>query len=183
MNERACTREHDRMEDPHDLERFVVAQDGGSTYDAAVKELRAGRKQTHWIWFVFPQMRGLGVSDYAVRYEVTSRTEAAAYLPHEVLGPRLRHCTNLVLSSPVVHAAILMGSTADALKLKSSMTLFAEVADDDSVFVEVLRKYFHGGRDLKTVELLKEVGTDTSSEVAEDLSKDRGLWTRFRRWR
>ncbi|MBI3224360.1 MAG: DUF1810 domain-containing protein [Mycolicibacterium cosmeticum] len=170
------------MEDPHDLERFVVAQDGGSTYDVAVKELRAGRKETHWIWFVFPQMRGLGVSDYAIRYGIATAAEGAAYLQHEVLGPRLRHCTNLVLRSPVVNPAILMGTTVDALKLQSSMTLFAEVADDDADFVAVLGKYYHGGRDLKTLELLRTIETKRKSDLAEKpVPTERGFWSWLRR--
>lgn len=169
------------MDDPYDLERFVVAQNQAGDFDAATEELRAGRKRTHWIWFVFPQMRGLGASGFATRYGIGSGGEAAAYLQHDVLGPRLQQCTKLVLRSPVVDATMLMGSSVDALKLKSSMTLFAHVADDDEGFVAVLRKYFHGGRDLKTLDLLKDTDAKAQSEVEEPpLTNERGFWSRLR---
>lgn len=169
------------MDDPYNLERFVVAQNQTGDYDTAVKELRAGRKQNHWIWYVFPQMRGLGTGSYAVHYGIGSRKEAALYLRHDMLGPRLHQCTQLVLRSPVVNPAILMGTSLDALKLKSSMTLFAQAADDDADFVAVLRKYFHGGRDLKTLELLRANDMETEGELEETPSpKERGFWSRLR---
>ncbi len=141
------------MADPHDLLRFTSAQDRNGTYDAAARELSAGRKTSHWMWFVFPQMRGLGSSAMADRYGIGSRDEATAYLAHDVLGPRLRHCARLVARSGAATAVALMGSV-DALKLQSSMTLFAEVADDDSDFVAVLDRYFGGTRDVATLRLL-----------------------------
>jgi uncharacterized protein (DUF1810 family) len=138
------------MADPHDLLRFTSAQDRNGTYDAAVRELSAGRKASHWMWFIFPQLRGLGSSAMADRYGIGSRAEATAYLAHDVLGPRLRHCARLVANSGAVTAQALMGSV-DALKLKSSMTLFAEVADDDADFVAVLEKFYGGGQDPATL--------------------------------
>jgi uncharacterized protein (DUF1810 family) len=142
------------MADPHDLLRFTSAQDRNGTYDAAVRELSAGRKASHWMWFIFPQLRGLGSSAMADRYGIGSRDEATAYLAHDVLGPRLRHCARLVANSGAVTAQALMGPV-DALKLKSSMTLFAEVADDDADFVAVLDRYYDGERDPRTLELLR----------------------------
>jgi uncharacterized protein (DUF1810 family) len=142
------------MADPHDLARFVEAQDRSGTYESAVRELRAGRKTSHWMWFVFPQMRGLGSTQMATRYGIGSREEAAAYLAHDVLGPRLHRCALLVTGSGAVTAEALMGHT-DALKLRSSMTLFAEVADDATDFVAVLEKYYGGERDPLTLEKLR----------------------------
>jgi uncharacterized protein (DUF1810 family) len=146
-------RHRGEMTDPHDLARFVEAQDRAGTYDAAVRELRAGRKTSHWMWFVFPQLRGLGASAMAVRYGVASLDEATAYLAHDVLGPRLHRCAQLVARSGAVTAEALMGSI-DAQKLRSSMTLFAEAADDDRNFVAVLDEYFGGERDALTLEKL-----------------------------
>lgn len=169
------------MDDIEDLDRFLVAQNREGTFDAAVRELRDGRKQSGWMWFVFPQMLGLGSSDTAIRYAIKSRDEAVAYLQHDILGPRLRHCTQLVRRSPVSNPTILMGGETNALKLKSSMTLFAQVADDDEDFVAVLRKYFQSGRDLKTLELLKATDMETANELEEAPSpKERGFWSRFR---
>jgi uncharacterized protein (DUF1810 family) len=142
------------MADPHDLARFVEAQNRGGTYEAAVRELRAGRKTSHWMWFVFPQLRGLGHTVMAERYGIGSTDEAAAYLAHDVLGPRLRQCAKLVASSGAVTAEALMGHT-DALKLRSSMTLFAAVTDDDHDFVAVLDKYYAGTRDPETLRMLQ----------------------------
>ena len=141
------------MTDSHDLERFVTAQDRDDTFEAVVRELRAGRKASHWMWFVFPQMRGLGRTATAEHYGIASRDEAIAYLAHDVLGPRLRRCARLVVSSGAVTAEALLGST-DALKLRSSMTMFAEVADDPADFVAVLAKYHDGARDPRTLALL-----------------------------
>jgi uncharacterized protein (DUF1810 family) len=142
------------MADPHDLARFVEVQNRGGTYEAAVRELRAGRKTSHWMWFVFPQLRGLGHTVMAERYGIGSTDEAAAYLAHDVLGPRLRRCAQLVASSGAVTAEALMGHT-DALKLRSSMTLFAAVTDDDHDFVTVLDKYYAGTRDPQTLRMLQ----------------------------
>lgn len=142
------------MADPYELERFVDAQERDGIYEAAVRELHAGRKTSHWVWFVFPQPRGLGSSHLADHYGIGSREEAAAYLAHDVLGPRLRRCCQSVIRSGAVTAQALMGPV-DALKLRSSMTLFAEVADDDQDFVAVLDRYYAGERDPQTLGLLK----------------------------
>jgi uncharacterized protein (DUF1810 family) len=138
--------------DPFDLERFVDAQ--AAVYDAVVDELRAGRKRTHWMWFVFPQLLGLGGSPMAARYGITSLDEARAYLHHELLGPRLRECTRLVNQVQDRSVAEIFGSPDD-LKLCSSMTLFALAADDNHDFVELLDKYYGGQRDPRT---LSELG-------------------------
>lgn len=137
--------------DPYDLQRFVDQQD--RVYETVLAELRAGRKRTHWIWFVFPQLRGLGRSPMAERYGVSSLDEARAYLAHDVLGPRLRECSRLVARSGRVSARDLFGSPDD-LKVRSSMTLFARAAEEDSVFGEVLAKYYGGEEDPLTVERL-----------------------------
>ena len=142
------------MDDPFELERFVEAQDRQGSYDAAVRELRAGRKDGHWMWWIFPQLKGLGRTSTAEHYGIASAGEAAAYLAHDVLGPRLRRCAQLVVASGADTAQALMGSV-DALKLRSSMTLFAEVADDDGDFVAVLRTYYGGEVDDKTLRLLQ----------------------------
>lgn len=139
------------MADPYDLQRFVDAQE--PVFDTVVSELRAGRKRSHWMWFVFPQVRGLGVTSMAVRYGIGSGEEAAAYLAHDVLGPRLRRCSSLLARSGAVTVEGLLGAV-DAMKLKSSMTLFAEVADDDTDFVTVLDKYYGGLRDGLTLDIL-----------------------------
>jgi uncharacterized protein (DUF1810 family) len=139
------------MADPHRLERFVEAQE--PVVDAVLDELRAGRKRSHWMWFVFPQLRGLGRTPTAEFYGIASRAEASAYLAHDVLGPRLRQCARLVAASGAVSGEALMGQL-DALKLWSSMTLFAEVADDDRDFTAVLDKYYAGQRDGQTLRML-----------------------------
>ncbi|OPX12198.1 DUF1810 domain-containing protein [Mycobacterium sp. AT1] len=139
------------MDDPHHLERFVEAQ--APVFDTVLDELRSGRKRSHWMWFVFPQLRGLGRTSTAEYYGIASRDEASAYLVHDVLGPRLRQCAQLVSQSGAVSAEALMGQV-DALKLWSSTTLFAEVADDDRDFVAVLEKFYGGERDAKTQAML-----------------------------
>lgn len=143
------------MTDSLDLQRFVDAQDRDGSYDAAVAELRRGRKRSHWMWWVFPQMRGLGYTTTSDRYGIASREEALAYLDHAVLGPRLRRCSQLLLSLDGNSPELVMGDT-DAKKLKSSMTLFAAVAEDPEVFKAVLRKYYHAGTDRRTVEMLRD---------------------------
>jgi uncharacterized protein (DUF1810 family) len=137
--------------DPHDLARFVEAQ--APVYRTAVEELRAGRKRTHWMWFVFPQLRQLGRSPTAVHYGIASRDEAVAYLAHDLLGPRLRECARLVAAVDGRSAEHIMGPV-DALKLRSSMTLFAEVTDDDHDFTRVLERFYSGEPDPLTIELL-----------------------------
>jgi uncharacterized protein (DUF1810 family) len=137
--------------DPHDLARFVEAQE--PVYRTAVAELRAGRKRTHWMWFVFPQLRQLGRSPTAVHYGIASRDEATAYLAHDLLGRRLRECARVVAAVDGRSAEQIMGPV-DALKLRSSMTLFAEVTDDDHDFTRVLERFYSGEPDSLTVELL-----------------------------
>jgi len=137
--------------DPHNLQRFVDAQK--PDYEQVCAELRAGHKRTHWIWFIFPQMKGLGRSETASYYGIASRQEAEAYLAHPVLGPRLRECTRLV--------NLVEGRTVDQifgypdnLKFRSSMTLFAATAADNQIFEDALEKYFAGEPDPRTIELL-----------------------------
>lgn len=137
--------------DPFDLQRFVAAQD--PVYDTVIAELRAGRKRTHWIWFIFPQLRGLGRSPTAQHYGIASREEAVAYLAHDVLGPRLRECTRLVLAIEGRSIGEAFGSPDD-LKLRSSMTLFARCADDNADFLAVLDKFYGGEPDPATVSRL-----------------------------
>jgi uncharacterized protein (DUF1810 family) len=137
--------------DPFDLHRFVDAQDG--VYDSVLAELRQGAKRSHWIWFVFPQLRGLGRSPTAARFGISSLAEARAYLGHPVLGARLRECARLL--------AAIEGRTVDQifgwpdnLKVRSSMTLFAHATGDDAEFRAVLQKFYDGREDPATVELL-----------------------------
>jgi uncharacterized protein (DUF1810 family) len=127
-----------------DLSRFVDAQ-GSGTYEQALGELRAGRKRSHWMWFVFPQVAGLGHSETAQYYAIAGLEEARDYLAHPVLGPRLVECAQALLELPGNDAIAVLGPV-DAKKLRSSMTLFA-VADGNPVFTEVLEKYFSGATD------------------------------------
>jgi len=136
-----------------DLERFVSAQDGVGTYDAALCELRAGRKTSHWMWFVFPQLAGLGRSATAQRYALSDLAEARAYLAHPVLGPRLREVTSAVAVLDDADPAQVLGSV-DALKLRSSMTLFARAAPAEELFGRVLQQWYAGEPDPATVRLL-----------------------------
>ncbi|OBB64239.1 DUF1810 domain-containing protein [Mycobacterium sp. 852014-50255_SCH5639931] len=137
--------------DPFDLQRFVDAQ--APVYRNVVEELRSGRKRSHWMWFVFPQLRGLGGSPTAVHYGISSLEEARAYLGHELLGPRLRECARLVDAVQGRSVADIFGSPDD-LKLRSSMTLFARAADDNEEFLAVLDKYYDGRQDQLTLERL-----------------------------
>lgn len=138
--------------DPHDLERFVRAQAGD--YEQALAEISGGRKQSHWMWYVFPQIAGLGSSAISIRYAIKSAAEAEAYLRHPVLGPRLRECARAVLRVEGRTAHEIFGSPDD-LKLKSCATLFAHVSPAGSVFHGVLDRYFHGKQDDATIRLLK----------------------------
>lgn len=138
------------MEDPYRLARFVAAQDRNGTYQRAVAELRAGRKVSHWMWFVFPQIAGLGSSPAAREYAISSLGEARAYLAHPVLGPRLAECARIMAGLDGTSAADVLGHV-DAMKLRSSMTLFAAAAPDQPVFGEVLGKYFGGIGDEATL--------------------------------
>jgi uncharacterized protein (DUF1810 family) len=140
------------MDDPFRLDRFTAAQDSGQTYARAVAELRAGRKLTHWMWFVFPQVQGLGVSDMARRYAISGRAEARAYLRHAVLGPRLVECAGILAALPAAAEQVL--GPVDALKLRSSMTLFAAVGPEEPVFATVLAKFFAAQPDEATLALL-----------------------------
>ncbi|ASW90529.1 DUF1810 domain-containing protein [Mycobacterium marseillense] len=137
--------------DPFDLKRFVDAQ--AAVYGNVVGELRDGRKRSHWMWFVFPQLRGLGGSPTAVHYGISSLDEARAYLGHALLGPRLRECARLVTGVQGRSAAEIFGSPDD-LKLCSSMTLFAHATEDDADFVAVLEKYYDGRQDELTLKRL-----------------------------
>ena len=127
-----------------DLERFVRAQDEGGTHDRALAELRAGRKTSHWMWFVLPQVSGLGHSAMAQRYAVADLAEARAYLAHPVLGPRLRECCSVLLELPPDATATGVLGGVDAVKLRSSMTLFARADPDEPLFGRVLERYFDG---------------------------------------
>lgn len=147
--------------DPHDLARFVTAQEG--IYEDALAEIRRGHKESHWMWFVFPQVAGLGVSPTAQYYAIGSLAEARAYLAHPVLGPRLTACADAVLGVEGRTAHEIFGSPDD-LKLRSSMTLFAQVAPGDSVFRRVLTRYYAGKPDQRTLELL---GPASRSHPAE----------------
>jgi uncharacterized protein (DUF1810 family) len=126
-----------------DLERFVTAQDSGGTYQRAVTELRKGRKTSHWMWFIFPQIAGLGRSAMAQAYAISDLTEARAYLAHPVLGPRLLECAQIVAAHRGLSAEHIFGGI-DAIKLRSSMTLFARADPDQAIFRHVIDQYFEG---------------------------------------
>jgi uncharacterized protein (DUF1810 family) len=132
------------MSGSYDLERFVIAQEG--VYDGVLDELRRGRKVGHWIWFIFPQIAGLGYSAMSQQYAISSLDEARAYLAHPVLGARLRECATIVLATKGRTALEIFGSI-DAIKLRSSMTLFHRAAPDEPVFTEVLERYYDGKAD------------------------------------
>jgi uncharacterized protein (DUF1810 family) len=139
------------MTDPHNLQRFVNAQNG--VYERVRSELRDGRKRSHWMWFIFPQIRGLGRSHMAEAFAIASKDEAAAYVNHSVLGPRLRECTQLVTEVEGRTLEEILGYP-DNLKFRSSMTLFAEAADDNQIFVGALRKCCNGELDPSTLDRL-----------------------------
>jgi uncharacterized protein (DUF1810 family) len=141
----------ERPEDPYGLERFVDAQ--ATAYAKAHAELEAGQKTSHWMWFVFPQLRGLGRSAMAERYGIGSKEEAVAYLGHPILGPRLVDCTKLMLAIEGKTARAILGSPDD-LKFRSSMTLFERVAPGETAFARALSKVCAGERDPRTLELL-----------------------------
>jgi uncharacterized protein (DUF1810 family) len=140
---------HDQ-DDPFDLARFTAAQEG--IYNRALAEIRAGDKRSHWMWFIFPQIDGLGFSSTAKHYAIKSAEEARQYLSHRVLGPRLLECAEAVLAVEYRSAFEIFGSPDD-LKLKSCMTLFETVAEQGSVFGRVLDKYYQGKRDTRTLEI------------------------------
>jgi len=136
--------------DPFGLARFVAAQDAGRAYQRALGELRSGRKASHWMWFIFPQVAGLGFSDMAQRYAISGLAEARAYLAHPVLGPRLLACTRAVAAAEGSTADEILGPV-DAMKLRSSMTLFAAAAPGEPAFTQVLARFFDGQPDQATL--------------------------------
>ncbi len=135
------------VSDRSDLERFVTAQEG--VYESALAQLRAGRKTGHWMWFVFPQIAGLGMSAMSQRYAIASAAEARAYLDHPVLGARLAECARVLTELPG-HDPVDVFGGIDAIKLRSSMTLFARASEDDSIYYAVLDQYFGGEPDPQT---------------------------------
>jgi uncharacterized protein (DUF1810 family) len=141
--------------DPFDLTRFVAAQDGGGSYQQAVAELRSGRKISHWMWYVFPQIAGLGQSPTSRLYAIGSVDEASAYLAHPVLGPRLRDCAEILTGLSGRTAEQIFGGI-DAMKLRSCMTLFRHAAPDEPVLGRVLAQYFGGVSDPVTERLLSQ---------------------------
>lgn len=141
------------MTDPFDLERFVLAQDDGDVYTQALAELTKGRKTTHWMWFVFPQLEGLGQSPMAVRYAIRSLDEAREYAAHAVLGARLRECVAVLNGLPEGTSPQQIFGPLDAMKLRSSLTLFARAVPEERSFGEALARYFERP-DPETVALL-----------------------------
>ncbi len=139
--------------DHPELDRFVTAQSAGGTYEQALAELRRGRKTSHWMWFVFPQIAGLGQSPTSRHFAIASLDEARAYLDHPVLGPRLRECAGVVAATTGRSAVKIFGGI-DAQKLRSSMTLFARADPDEPVFSQVLDRFFEGRADPHTDRLL-----------------------------
>jgi len=139
----------------HDLERFVAAQE--RVWPDVVAELAAGRKRTHWMWFVFPQVAGLGSSPMAQRYAIGSLDEARAYVAHPVLGPRLVEATRLTLRHAGEPAEAVLGGI-DAMKLRSSMTLFREAAPEEPLFAEALVAFYDGEADARTLAILRRPG-------------------------
>jgi uncharacterized protein (DUF1810 family) len=136
----------------YNLERFVTAQKG--TYEAALREIKNGHKESHWIWFIFPQMRGLGISRMSDYYGIGSLEEAKEYLRHPVLGPRLKEISEVLLKLSSDNADEIFG-WPDNMKLRSSMTLFSEADAENRIFAGVLRKFFKGEKDERTLELIK----------------------------
>ena len=139
-------------DDPFNLRRFIAAQE--PVYDEALAEIRSGRKRTHWMWYVFPQLDGLGSSSTAKFYAIKSIEEAQAYLSHPVLGERLRECVNALLAIDGRSASAIFGYPDD-LKLRSCATLFAALPNAESIFTELLTKYFDGAPDQRTLDLLR----------------------------
>jgi uncharacterized protein (DUF1810 family) len=136
------------MDDPFHLDRFVRAQE--PVYETALAELRDGRKASHWMWYIFPQIEGLGSSTMAQKYAISSLPEARAYLDHPTLGPRLRECTRLVSAVKLSPIEAILGHP-DALKFHSSMTLFAHATADNQIFLDALKKFFRGEFDDATL--------------------------------
>jgi uncharacterized protein (DUF1810 family) len=145
------------IDDPCDLARFVIAQDADGMYGRALAELSTGRKAGHWMWFVFPQIAGLGQSETSRKFAIASRAEAEAYLQHPRLGPRLIECAHILEASRTLSAIQIFGSV-DAKKLQSSMTLFMRAAPEEPLFARVLGRYFAGIPDPNTDRLLRSQG-------------------------
>ena len=139
------------MADPHDLDRFLDAQE--ASYETALDELQSGHKRSHWIWFIFPQIAGLGRSPTAQHYAIRSLDEAQAYLAHPILGARLHECIKALQLLPPTSAEEVFGSL-DAMKVRSSLTLFAEADPGDAIVAAALDRWFDGRRDDTTLELL-----------------------------
>ena len=142
------------MADAYQLARFVDAQDLNGMYKNAVSELQDGEKRGHWMWFIFPQIAGLGYSAMSRKFAISSLREAEAYLQHPVLGPRLINCAQILMTISDKSAVDILG-VIDAMKLQSSMTLFMNAAREEPVFGEVLDKYFNGGPDQDTITKLR----------------------------
>ena len=142
------------MQDTYNLKRFITAQDNYDTYKKVIKELSNGRKESHWMWYIFPQIKGLGMSSISQMYGIASIDEAEAYIQHPELGSRLIECCEILLQLQDQTSVDIFGDI-DALKLKSSMTLFAEVSNDP-VFKQVLDKYYDGEKDESTLKILDE---------------------------
>jgi uncharacterized protein (DUF1810 family) len=139
------------MSDPHDLQRFIDIQN--PVFEQVCSELRQGRKRSHWMWFIFPQLRGLGASWMANKFGISSRDEAEAYLHHSILGPRLRECARLVNLAEGSSIEEIFGYP-DNLKFHSSMTLFAQITPENDIFAAALQKYFGGQPDKLTLDRL-----------------------------
>lgn len=146
-----------RQADPFELSRFLEAQRG--SYEIAIAELRAGEKRSHWIWFVFPQLRGLGRSSMSQRYGLSGVAEAAAYLAHPVLGVRLLEAIQAMLANGLVPAAAILGEL-DALKFRSCLTLFSTTAPAEPLFAAALARYFAGQPDPATLKLMASQGRE-----------------------
>jgi uncharacterized protein (DUF1810 family) len=155
-------------EDPHDLARFVEAQRGN--HERALAEIESGQKRSHWMWYVFPQIAGLGISATSRRYAIESRAEAEAYLRHEILGPRLVACAEAALAVEERSAQQVFGSPDD-MKLRSCATLFAQVSPAGSPFHRLLDKYFRGEPDEETLRILAELrGREDRQSVSANVS-------------
>jgi uncharacterized protein (DUF1810 family) len=139
------------MSDPYNLQRFVDAQK--DVFETVCTELSAGRKRSHWMWFIFPQLKALGHSPTAQFYGISGAEEAQAYLHHPLLGQRLRHCTQLLLATPDRSILQILGSPDD-LKFRSCMTLFAHITKDNQLFVDAVKRYYGGKFDDRTLEQL-----------------------------
>jgi uncharacterized protein (DUF1810 family) len=139
------------MDGPYNLRRFVDAQK--AVYETVCRELRQGRKESHWMWFIFPQIKGLGHSETARKFAISSREEAEAYLAHPILGPRLRECSRIVADLEGKSVEDIFGYPDDR-KFRSSMTLFAQTAKDNEIFTRCLEKYFQGEPDRLTLAAL-----------------------------